>query len=348
MSALTPPHSLKSKPLTHTYSFVRSDRRKADYMIQRPPPSSQLMLGGGRHLETAEGVLLNDTSISPAVASYLRTAISGYFADEYGYPEDEDRNKASSSLKPSAKQDPLELRESFLERFRNLTVSAGHDAWDAAEGAGMYSQLAASQEFHQHHRSAPNSSESRRTQRAKECNAEYEWTGVMGFSRDEKPFVGRVPAVSALHARRLHISPLPDTRGLWVIAGFEGHGMAFTTGSSKALAEMIKRDDEGGHWDQLTQDVQADWFPRGFMSTPERMGLGGEDLASEEPEVVRLDGAHGEPPFESQDNFDGEMKTERKEWKEKEAADEWVVVESYEDEADEAIQPAAATTKTGS
>ncbi|KAF8249260.1 FAD dependent oxidoreductase, partial [Wilcoxina mikolae CBS 423.85] len=73
----------------------------------------------------------------------------------------------------------------------------------------------------------------------KECKARMEWSGTMGFSRDERPFVGRVPPVGEEDAKRLGIPTMPDTKGLWMLAGFEGHGMAFTPGSAKALAAMI-------------------------------------------------------------------------------------------------------------
>ncbi|TGZ83697.1 DAO-domain-containing protein [Ascodesmis nigricans] len=312
MSALTPPTTLLTKPLTHTYILIRDDRRKSDYLIQRPQPSCQLMLGGGRQHEDAEGVLMNDDNISLNVAKYLRTAISGYFANEIGYLSDNVPTKSSPA--PGTRKSS-DLRESFIERFRNLAVSAGHDAWDAAEGAGMYSQLAASQDFHHRRLSQPSFT----IPLPNECHAEYEWSGVMGFSRDEKPFVGRVPAVSSYHARRLGIPEMQDTEGLWVIAGFEGHGMALTTGSAKKLAEMVKTDVEGGRWDEGVKGVQQEWFPRGFMSTPERIGLGDEQLDDEDPEVILLDGADGEPDLDKSND--------------KVQEDEWVVVGTYEEEA---------------
>ena len=55
---------------------------------------------------------------------------------------------------------------------------------------------------------------------------EAEWTGVLGFTRDGKPFVG----------------PLPARPGVLVAAGFCGHGMPQCFGVGKAVARMI----EGG------------------------------------------------------------------------------------------------------
>ncbi|KAJ6262545.1 hypothetical protein Dda_3356 [Drechslerella dactyloides] len=57
----------------------------------------------------------------------------------------------------------------------------------------------------------------------KMCDAKYMWSGIMGFSADERPWVGKVPG----------------TEGQYILAGFEGHGMAYTTGSAQALAQIL-------------------------------------------------------------------------------------------------------------
>ena len=58
-----------------------------------------------------------------------------------------------------------------------------------------------------------------------ELNATHEWTGIMGYSRDEHPWVGQVP----------------DKPNLFVSAGFTGHGMPNTWLCGKAVAEMVQR-----------------------------------------------------------------------------------------------------------
>ncbi|KAI0906707.1 FAD dependent oxidoreductase [Ustulina deusta] len=64
--------------------------------------------------------------------------------------------------------------------------------------------------------------------------AAYEWTGIMGYSRDGSPWVGRVP------------STLLDTvdaengaDGLWISAGYTGHGMPVAPGCGIAVAQMM-------------------------------------------------------------------------------------------------------------
>ncbi|KAK3944955.1 FAD dependent oxidoreductase [Diplogelasinospora grovesii] len=46
-----------------------------------------------------------------------------------------------------------------------------------------------------------------------ELKASFEWTGIMGFSRDHHPWVGAVP------------ENLGGGEGLWICAGYTGHGM---------------------------------------------------------------------------------------------------------------------------
>ncbi|KAA8913493.1 FAD dependent oxidoreductase [Sphaerosporella brunnea] len=103
-----------------------------------------------------------------------------------------------------------------------------------------------------------------------QCKARMEWSGTMGFSKDKRPFVGRVPAVGEGDAEKLRINRMDDTKGLWMLAGFEGHGMAFTSGSALALATMIEADVKGTGSHDLSL---YEWFPRTFEATPERLGL---------------------------------------------------------------------------
>lgn len=58
---------------------------------------------------------------------------------------------------------------------------------------------------------------------------EMEWTGIMGFSHDANPLVGR----------------LPGSRNRFVAAGYTGHGMCMAFAAGKALAEMIEGREPG-------------------------------------------------------------------------------------------------------
>jgi glycine/D-amino acid oxidase-like deaminating enzyme len=61
-----------------------------------------------------------------------------------------------------------------------------------------------------------------------ELKARYEWTGIMGYTTDGHPFVGEVP------------EELGGGRGgLWVSAGYNGHGMPVAARCAVAVSEMI-------------------------------------------------------------------------------------------------------------
>ncbi|PHH75832.1 hypothetical protein CDD83_4349 [Cordyceps sp. RAO-2017] len=69
-----------------------------------------------------------------------------------------------------------------------------------------------------------------------ELEAAYEWTGAMGYSRDTHPWVGRVPA-GLLGAESG--GGAIDTDGLWISAGYTGHGMPVAARCGIAVAEMM-------------------------------------------------------------------------------------------------------------
>lgn len=61
-----------------------------------------------------------------------------------------------------------------------------------------------------------------------ELEASFEWSGIMGYSRDGHPWVGEVS------------EKLGGADGLWICAGFTGHGMPNTVLSAKTAAlEMM-------------------------------------------------------------------------------------------------------------
>ncbi|KAI0439088.1 hypothetical protein F4803DRAFT_66893 [Xylaria telfairii] len=70
--------------------------------------------------------------------------------------------------------------------------------------------------------------------------AAYEWTGIMGYSRDGNPWVGRVPS-TLLDAP----GPETDADGLWISAGYTGHGMPVAPGCAVAIARMMLGKEDG-------------------------------------------------------------------------------------------------------
>ncbi|KAI8956961.1 FAD dependent oxidoreductase [Daldinia sp. FL1419] len=55
----------------------------------------------------------------------------------------------------------------------------------------------------------------------------FEWSGIMGYTRDSHPWVGEVPA------------SLGGGPGLWLCAGYTGHGMPNAVLSARAVVDML-------------------------------------------------------------------------------------------------------------
>jgi glycine/D-amino acid oxidase-like deaminating enzyme len=70
-----------------------------------------------------------------------------------------------------------------------------------------------------------------------------EWSGIMGATSDGLPFVGDVPGMP----------------GVWVAAGFNGHGMVLCLKSAEALVARIK------------SSAWPEWWPRSFGVSGERL-----------------------------------------------------------------------------
>lgn len=77
--------------------------------------------------------------------------------------------------------------------------------------------------------------------------ATYEWTGIMGYSSDSSPWVGRVPETLMMSNT--------DTDRLWISAGYQGHGMPVAARCGIAVAEMILGKEKG------EVQVPKDWVP---------------------------------------------------------------------------------------
>jgi glycine/D-amino acid oxidase-like deaminating enzyme len=169
VASLKPPQEPKEKeaPLDigHTFYIVGDDSEKPndrdDYLIQRPPPGAELVLGGGRQLAKDKAVgVWDDSTLDEPVRLWLRGEISGALDLSLRSP-----GETSSHSPESAKKRDLE--------------------------------------------------------------ATYEWTGIMGYSRDAHPWVGAVPP------------SLGGGEGLWIAAGYTGHGMPNAALCGKAAVDMM-------------------------------------------------------------------------------------------------------------
>lgn len=89
-----------------------------------------------------------------------------------------------------------------------------------------------------------------------ELKADAEWSGIMGFSRDNHPWVGKVPGI----------------RNLWLCGGYTGHGMPNGTLCGAALAKMVLSEGEGEEYESLVQEmVEQGEIPQSYLITEERI-----------------------------------------------------------------------------
>lgn len=89
------------------------------------------------------------------------------------------------------------------------------------------------------------------------------WTGVMGFTGDLLPLVGKVPSgVASGDEGKDEDGKAEEEKGEgeeWIAAGFNGYGMVNCWGSGKALVSMI-----------LNQSPPES-FPHSYILTKERL-----------------------------------------------------------------------------
>ncbi|KAF2469366.1 FAD dependent oxidoreductase-like protein [Lindgomyces ingoldianus] len=94
------------------------------------------------------------------------------------------------------------------------------------------------------------------TQGLKELEAVAQWTGIMGYSRDNHPWVGKVP----------------DKEGLWLCAGYTGHGMPNGTLCGKAVVDMVLGEEAGEDVIQRQEQmVKGGELPKSYVISKERI-----------------------------------------------------------------------------
>ena len=109
----------------------------------------------------------------------------------------------------------------------------------------------------------------------KELSAAREWTGIMGFSRDNFPWVGSVPRAYLPNAEA---STQSQGSNLWVSAGYTGHGMPNGYLCGRAIVEMIFAVEAGQSvWTAQDGAVKrASGLPRSYLVTDQRIRRAGK------------------------------------------------------------------------
>lgn len=108
-----------------------------------------------------------------------------------------------------------------------------------------------------------------------EMEAVRQWTGIMGFSRDEVPWVG----------------PVPGKEGVFVAAGYTGHGMPNTWLSGKAVASMVGASLGGSDMVEAVEAARkSTGLPKAYQVSTERIEkamAGGSVEERDEAEISR-------------------------------------------------------------
>lgn len=107
------------------------------------------------------------------------------------------------------------------------------------------------------------SSDGPRMRGGSELDATMEWTGIMGFSRDQHPWVGPVPESMGGGGK---------DGGLWVCGGYSGHGMPAAALCARAVARSITGEEATGA--QSGEVV----LPAAFVLNEERIAHAREKL----------------------------------------------------------------------
>lgn len=90
--------------------------------------------------------------------------------------------------------------------------------------------------------------------------ASFEWTGVMGYSRDHKPWIGAVPET---------LGGAGVDGGLWICGGYSGHGMPI---AALAAREVIKQ------MEGIDAPPRGVRLPKAWRLTDERVELARKGL----------------------------------------------------------------------
>ena len=87
------------------------------------------------------------------------------------------------------------------------------------------------------------------------------WTGIMGYSADGFPLVGKVPDMDVIGQTGIH-----NGRGdlnLWIAASFQGSGMVMCFMAAKALSLMMS---------ETNDDKAREWLPEAWLMGKHRLG----------------------------------------------------------------------------
>jgi len=115
------------------------------------------------------------------------------------------------------------------------------------------------------------------TEGLKELKASHQWTGIKGYSRDNMPWVGKVPSQGGKDIFE---------KGLWLCGGYTGHGMPNATLCGKAVVEMVLDEEkEKLGYEKICEKLVKDKdLPQIYLITPQRL-----EAAHQLPSIAEQD-----------------------------------------------------------
>ncbi|KAF2727449.1 FAD dependent oxidoreductase [Polyplosphaeria fusca] len=94
------------------------------------------------------------------------------------------------------------------------------------------------------------------TEGLEELKPAAQWSGIMGYSRDNHPWIGKVP----------------DAEGLWLAGGYTGHGMPNGTLCGKAVVDMMLAEEAGEEPGGVVERmISAGDIPKSYVISAERI-----------------------------------------------------------------------------
>jgi len=88
---------------------------------------------------------------------------------------------------------------------------------------------------------------------------EMEWTGIMGYTAINDPFVGPIDKFPAIQG-----TDITRYMGQFIAAGHSGHGMPRAFGCAEVVVQMIVAELTGTEW------IQPEWLPTRYLTGKER------------------------------------------------------------------------------
>lgn len=241
--------------------------------LQTKTPVTEIVSVDGKHtLHTPRGAISSKTVIL-ATNGYT-SALLPHFADlivpcrgemSALFPPEGSTLLPNSYGMVGALGQPANNDDYLVQRpFEGVPNPAGHLMFGGGRGAGDHASIGVSDDGVIDNGSAAYLRRALlqvlqldgQTQGLQELKAAAQWTGIMGYSRDDHPFVGKVP----------------DRDGLWLCGGYTGHGMPNATLCGKAVVDMVLAEMGGQALDSVQAHmVQRGDLPQSYLLTKDRI-----------------------------------------------------------------------------